>query len=92
MTQKLMPDGTVQQLVAVCNQSGQYGVRVTTGTTAITGNYSSIQVLADATFTSLTESNMVGDSMAGIVIPAGTVIFGNFTGYQLASGKVRAYA
>jgi hypothetical protein len=71
--------------------SGEAGVRITTGTAAQTGAWSAIQVLEDATFTTLTETGAVGDAMTGFVIPAGVVLKGTFTAYTLASGKVRAY-
>lgn len=72
--------------------SGESGARTTTGTTPVTGaTYSAIQVLEDATFTTLTETGAAGDAMTGFVIPAGVVLKGRFTAYTLSSGKVRAY-
>ena len=89
-TLKDMGNGTfADEFVEV---SGEAGVRVTTGTTAVTGTtYTAIQVLEDATFTVLTETGASGDAMTGFVIPAGMVLKGTFTAYTLASGKVRAY-
>lgn len=83
-------DGThADQFVEV---SGESGARTTTGTTPVTGaTYSAIQVLEDATFTTLTETGAVGDAMTGFAIPAGVVLKGRFTAYTLSSGKVRAY-
>lgn len=79
-----------RQAISVLTGSG--GVVVETGTTAVTGiNAYAIQVLADANFSSLTEVGSTGDAMTGFVIPAGVTIFGNFTAFTLASGKVRAY-
>lgn len=71
---------------------GQRGVIVETGDTALTGlNAYAIQILADANFATLTESNKTGDVMTGFDIPAGVVLFGNFTAITLTSGKIRIY-
>lgn len=70
---------------------GQAGVVVTTNTSAVTGTFSSIQILEDATFSVFTESGASGQAMTGFSIPAGTVLFGRITAYTLTSGKVRAY-
>lgn len=78
--------------VATSDSGGQSGVRVTTNTTAVTGAFSSIQVLEDANFSAFTETGATGQAMTGFVIPAGVTLFGQITGYTLASGKVRAYA
>lgn len=86
---KDMGDGTHAE--ATVERSGEAGVRVTTGTGAQTGAWSAIQVLEDATFTTLTETGAAGDAMTGFVVPAGVVLKGAFTAYTLASGKVRAY-
>lgn len=68
------------------------GVVVTTNTSAVAGTFAAIQVLADATFSALAELGATGQAMTGFVIPAGTTLYGKFTGYTLTSGKVRAYA
>ena len=73
------------------NSDGQKGVVVTTNTSPVVGNFSKITILADANFSALTEKNASGQAMTGFVIPAGLTLFGDFTGYTLASGKVRAY-
>lgn len=78
--------------VATQDVNGQGGVRVTTDTVAVTGNFTSIQILEDATFSVFTETGAAGSSMTGFVIPAGLTLFGKITGYTLSSGKVRAYA
>lgn len=67
------------------------GVVVTTNTTPVVGNFQAIQVLADATFSALAEENKSGQDMTGFAITAGTWLFGQFTGYTLSGGKVRAY-
>lgn len=77
-------------VVATRDASGVYGVVNTTGTGAVVGDFSAIQVVSDAVFTSLTEPAATG-SLVGVSIPAGVTLFGTFTGYQLTSGIVRAY-
>lgn len=74
----------------VTDKTGQYGVVVTTGTTAVTGRFSHIQVLVDATFSAFSEA-ATGDAMTGFSIPAGVTLSGVITGYTLSSGAVRAY-
>lgn len=71
--------------------AGRNGVVVETGTTAVTGNFSAVQVLADAVFSTFTESNATGDAMTGFTVPAGTILYGTITAFTLTSGKVRAY-
>lgn len=87
---KDMADGSYAEVVV--DGGGQEGVTVTTNTTAVTGNFTAIQVLEDANFSAFTETGATGQAMTGFVIPAGTTLFGRITGYTLASGKVRAYA
>ena len=78
--------------LATVDQSGRLGVVVTTNTSAVTGSFSAVQVLADATFSAWAEDGASGQAMTGFVVPAGTVLYGRITGYTLTSGKVRAYA
>lgn len=70
---------------------GQGGATLTTDTTAVSGNFGAIQALEDSVFTSLTSENWDGSSTASLPLKAGITIFGNFTAYQLTSGKVVAY-
>jgi hypothetical protein len=87
---KDMGNGTFAE--AVVDGGGQAGVTVTTNTTAVTGSFTAVQVLEDATFSAFTETGATGQAMTGFAIPAGTTLFGRITGYTLTSGKVRAYA
>jgi len=75
----------------VVDGGGQAGVVVETGTTAVTGSFSSITILADAVFSAFTETDATGDAMTGFTIPAGVTLFGKITAFTLTSGKVRAY-
>jgi hypothetical protein len=63
-------------------------------TTARTGDWLAIQVLADAKFHTLT-GNIADIANAtdasAPVIPAGTVLFGKFTAIDLHSGRIIAY-
>ena len=69
---------------------GQRGAINTADTTAVTGvEVSCIQIVEDAVFTSLTEEGSTG--AIHLTWERGEVIFGRITGYQLTSGKVRAY-
>lgn len=70
--------------------SGTAAATITTDTTAVTGTFAAITVLSDAVFTSLTRASTTG-SLGSTTIPAGVTIFGDITGYQLASGAVIAY-
>jgi sugar/nucleoside kinase (ribokinase family) len=91
-TKQLKSIGNNRFAETIVEASGEAGVRTTTNTTAVTGTtYTAIQVLEDATFTTLTENGATGQAMTGFVIPAGVVLKGVFTAYTLASGKVRAY-
>ena len=71
---------------------GENGVTVTTNNTAVTGSFTAIQVLEDATFSVFTETGATGQAMTGFTVPAGVTLFGRITAYTLTSGKVRAYA
>lgn len=75
------------------NSNAGNGVVVETGTTAVTGDFYCIQVLAEATFTTFTENGATGDAMTGFAVAAGTQIFNGqgITAFTLSSGKVRAY-
>jgi hypothetical protein len=63
-------------------------------TTARTGDWLAIQVLADAKFHTLT-GNIADIANAtdasAPVIPAGTILFGKFTAIDLHSGRIVAY-
>lgn len=76
---------------AVEDVTGRGGVVVTTNTSAVTGVFCAIQVIEDANFSAFVETDSAGQAMTGFAIPAGVTLYGNITGYTLASGKVRAY-
>ena len=66
------------------------GIVNTSNTTAVTGQFKTIQLLTDTIFQSLSETGGSG-SIVGLSLPAGLVLNGTFTTYTLASGAVRAY-
>ena len=80
---------------------GQAGAIVETSTTVVSGkSIVAIQMIDDTVFTTLTPSDIVngygvgsynGDTLASITIPAGMTIYGHWTAFTLASGKVIAY-
>lgn len=69
---------------------GQGGATVETGTTAVTGTFAVIQFLEGGSFAALT-SNYDGDTLVGVTMASGTIIYGRFTAFTLSSGKVIAY-
>lgn len=76
--------------------SGSLGVNtpaastLETGTSALTGTWTAIQMVEATVFTTLT--GLGGDSSGGVSFPAGMVIYGSFTAVTLASGKVILYS
>ena len=81
---------------------GQAGAIVETSTTAITSkSIVAIQMIEDTVFSALTPSDTVngygvgadynGDTLGSVTIPAGMTIYGHWTAFTLASGKVIAY-
>tara|TARA_A100001201_G_scaffold55596_1_gene54004 strand:+ start:142 stop:444 length:303 start_codon:yes stop_codon:yes gene_type:complete len=80
---------------------GGVGCFIEDGTTAITGKkIVAIQFLTDTTFTTLTpnNSNYIGTSGGNgdaidtnNTFPTGLTLFGQFTGFTLATGSVIAY-
>lgn len=80
-------------------RAGHRGNRTETGTTALVaathgGPWGEIQVLADATFSLLTDLDAHAtdnDTMTGFVVPAGQTLYGCFIASTLTSGKIRLY-
>lgn len=74
---------------------GQRGFDYVDTTSAVTGNYASIQVIASgtSTFTALSALNStVGALGTTVALTAGTIIYGPFIGFTLAANsKVIAY-
>jgi hypothetical protein len=73
---------------------GQNGFVFVNNTTAQTGSFGAIQVIASGatTFSALAAANSTVGGLTSEALAAGTVIYGPFTGFTLTSGsKVIAY-
>ena len=79
---------------------GQVGCLMEEGTTEILSKkIVAIQFLEDTAFTTLTPNSTSfigtsggnGDSVTGNTFPTGLTIFGQWTGFELASGSIIAY-
>lgn len=73
---------------SVKNLKGELGGTYITDTAAHTGQFDAIQAL-EAAVATIVSPTMSG--LASVPIPAGVIIYGNFTSVTLASGKVIAY-
>ena len=71
------------------DEFGQNGANYITDTTVTTGQWKAIKCITAATFTTLT--TVVGDDLDGVVLAAGDVIYGPFSGITLSAGSVVAY-
>lgn len=76
--------------LAIEYSMGNGGFGLVTATSAQTGNYVGLQVVTPTVFASITGNGITG-TWSGTSIPAGTVIVGPITGFQLTSGAVIAY-
>jgi hypothetical protein len=76
---------------AVTGLMGELGGITETGTTAVVGDFSAIQCLADTVFSVLTRPDFSGDAITAVTIPAGTILYGRCTAFTLTSGRVIAY-
>jgi len=91
------PEATPQKVCDTDSQEiqsegvGRYGAVVETGTTAVTGAFFAIQMIEDSVFSALTSSTWSGDVATSVTFPAGLIIYGSFSAFTLASGKVIAY-
>lgn len=83
-------EGAVDTVTGNRNTLGCGGCVNVTDTSATTGAFWALTVIADATFTSLTDTSATG-ALTGVAVPAGVTLYGDFTGFQLTSGAVRAY-
>lgn len=74
--------------------NGMSGGAYIADTNTYSGSWEAIQILADAKFHTLTGNiaNIANTTEASApVIPAGTVLYGNFTALDLHSGRIIAY-
>jgi hypothetical protein len=94
LSENLAPSVT-QETDAALVSLGQRGFIYTDDTTLVEGNFAAIQIIASgtSTFTALSALNStVGALGTTVVLTPGTIIYGPFTGFTLASNsKVIAY-
>ena len=64
-----------------------------TTTAPITGRFKTVQCLTETVIASYTDSleDAASDSLAGVTLPAGIILHGDFTAITLTSGDVRLY-
>lgn len=67
---------------------GRFGILVVTDTAAHTGEFSALQVFADAVIAAITATASTTTGLTGVSLAAGTVIPVHFTSITLTSGKV----
>lgn len=84
----------ITQLVGSMILNNSKGGAYIGDTNAASGSWTAIQVVTDTKFHTLT-GNVTGlaNTLSGsaILLPAGFVLFGNFTAIQMHSGSVIAY-
>jgi hypothetical protein len=88
--ENLAPSVT-QETDAALVSLGQRGFVYTDDTTLVNGNFAAIQIISNTIFSALTALNSTVGGLVGVSLPAGMIIYGPFTSYDLASGKVIAY-
>ena len=71
-------------------RAGIIGTVYESGTTARTGPFCKITVIAAATFSALSWTNLTGSTITGVALPAGTVLEGDIASFTLTSGSVLA--
>ena len=81
---------TIEANPALTAQFGLRGVVNTTNTTPVTGEFYAIQIVTPTVFSAVTEEQATGAFLTGTEIGP-TMIHGDFTGYTLTSGFVRAH-
>ena len=86
-----LASSVTQETDAALVALGQRGFVYTDDTTLVNGNFAAIQIIADTVFSALTALNSTVGGLVGVTLPAGTIIYGPFTSYDLTSGKVIAY-
>lgn len=69
---------------------GQLGHNFITATTPQTGLWVAIQIVTNATLTSLTCYNTAAPAI-NVELPTGFILYGNITGFTLSYGAVIAY-
>lgn len=71
---------------------GLAGIVTKTGTGTVTGDFCKIHCITAVGFTALVNNKETGDSLVGVAIPAGTILFGKFSSFAVAASQtVQAY-
>lgn len=72
---------------------GRYGATIVTGVVAQSGTvWCAIMAFSATIFATISDASLsVSGSLASATLPAGAIIFGAFTDWQLTSGSVIAY-
>ena len=70
---------------------GQAGSTYMVDSDSSTAKYGAITMIADTTFSTLTDANRDGTALTGVAIPKGITIFGRFTAITVSTGKCIAY-
>ena len=93
MSKRLYGSSPATASQMVLEMGNRVGGNFIADTAAYTGKWGAITALAAAVATLTTAQDGIWDSgtSTSVPIPAGTTIYGNFTGITLASGKVIAY-
>lgn len=86
-----LASSVTQETDAALVALGQRGFVFVDGTSATPGNFAAIQVIDDAQFSALSVLSSTVGNLTSIVLGTGTIIYGPFTSFTLASGKVIAY-
>ena len=71
---------------------GQYGSKAITGTSAVTGEFVAIQVVADMVVSAQTDDGLTNAVLSSFTsIPAGTILYGAWSSITLTSGEAVGY-
>lgn len=69
--------------------NGAVGINNAAG--AVAGDFFALQAIGDTVLTAYAAGNDSGATLAGLTLPSGMVVYGNFTSVTVASGYIRAY-
>ena len=98
-----MPISSLNKLTVVEAQNaalGQAGGKFISDQAVHSGSFVAIQCIEDTVFNALTPADTTngygvgaanGDTLASVTLPAGMTIYGRWTAFTLASGKIIAY-
>lgn len=70
---------------------GRSGSTCFDDTTSRSGEWTAIQIVEDVIFTELTDATREGTAITGMTFSAGSIVLGQFTTIELASGSCIAY-